>query len=135
MARAAQGAGDAYVEVLASAQDDLNNAVISQDPEAIFMIGQTPLNGHVNDPIDGLAVTIAACDLGYDCSTGNEAIFGACGASDNCTAGLTYADVVTQGIGADGYAKVYARAQQIEDAVARGDDAALQQFVQMTRNR
>jgi hypothetical protein len=46
-----------------------------------------------------------------------------------------YTDVVTQGIGADGYAKVYARAQQIEDAVARGDDAALQQFVQMTRNR
>jgi hypothetical protein len=90
---------------------------------------------HANDPIDGLAVTIAACDLGYDCSAGNEAIFGACIASDNCTAGLTYADVVTQGIGADAYAKAYARAQRLEDAVARGDNSALQQFVQLGRTR
>ena len=135
MARIAPGAGDSYAEARSAAQLDLNSAVISQDPGAIFTVGRVLLDAHTNGPLDGVAVTIAACDMGYDCSANNEAIFGQCAASDTCTAGVTWADIITQGIGAAAYAKAYARAQQFEDAATRGDNSALLEFVQLGGTR
>ena len=90
-------------------------------------------NGLSVDPIQGYAFSIAACDLGYDCSAGNsdDAFFAHCVALGNCQAGAVFSDVVTQAIGVEGYARAYDRAQQIERALSEGDAPALQQFAQL----
>jgi hypothetical protein len=116
-----------------SAQLSINNAVASGDPAALFKVGQILTDGHAsNNPLQGFAVSIAACNMGYDCSADNVEIFGDCAAQGQCTAGSTYADLVKKAIGEDGYAKAYAVAQQIEDAVARGDSTAVQQLVKLS---
>jgi hypothetical protein len=121
------------VALLQSAQTDVNNAVASADPKALFKIGTLISNGHGIDRIQGFAVSLAACDLGYDCAaaSSNDEIFGACVLSSSCAPGLAFSDIVVQAIGDDGYAQAYSRAQQIEDALKRGDMNAVQAFVQL----
>jgi hypothetical protein len=74
---------------------------------------------------------IAACNLGYDCTTNNEFAFGACSAANACQQGETYTDKIRNTLGDADYAKAYSRAQQLQDALARGDTSAVQQFVQL----
>jgi hypothetical protein len=128
--------GGANTSAMESAQLDINEAAMSGDPAALFRVGSLISNGHGNDPIQGFAVSIAACDLGYDCSVNNGdnyGLFGACVASGTCPSGTTYSDVITQSVGPGGHAEAYARAQQIENALSRGDANALQPFVQLKR--
>src|SRR6185437_9437738 len=128
---------DANAKSLESAQVAINNAVASKDPAALFHAGLIFSDGRIsNDPIQGFSLAIAACDLGYDCSANNtdNLFFGHCVSEGTCQAGATFSDVVTKAIGADGYAKAYARAQQIECALSRGDTNALQQLVQFKIN-
>ena len=74
---------------------------------------------------------IAACNLGYDCTANNEFAFGACVAANACQQGEIYTDKIRNAIGDSEYAKAYSRAQQLEDALARNDMGAVQQFVQL----
>jgi hypothetical protein len=117
------------------AQVDVNNAIVSGDPEAIYRAGTFITSGPHSDQIQGFALSLAACDLGYDCtaqnSTNTDFPFGACVSMGTCSPGETFSDWVTKNIGADGYAKAYARAQQIKAALAQGDTSALQQFAQL----
>lgn len=117
------------------AQSDISHAIASGDPEAIFRAGSIISNGLYVDRIEGYALSLAACDLGYDCSANNtdDIIFANCAAAGTCQAGAVFSDVVTKAIGPDGYAQAYARAQQIEDALTRDDTSALQQFSQLKR--
>lgn len=115
-----------------TAQADLNNAVMAGDPAALFEIGLILSNGHGTDPLQGYALSIAACDLGYDCSAeGNPEFFGTCASAATCPSATNFQDIVTNSVGPTGYAQAYARAQQIESALARQDKSALMEFVQL----
>jgi hypothetical protein len=116
-----------------TAQADLNRAVISGDPDALFYAGMIVTNGHYVDRIDGYALSLAACDIGHDCSAANRAEppFGDCVSEGKCPAGSVFSDWVTKNIGADGYAQAYARAQQIENALSQGNRSVLEQFTKL----
>jgi hypothetical protein len=113
-------------------QTDVNNAVASGDPEALFRAGMLISDGHGRDSLQGFALSIAACDLGYDCSAGtNPDYFGPCVATGDCNPGTTFQDVVVNSVGSSGYADAYARAQEIETALSSGDTVSLQKFAQL----
>jgi hypothetical protein len=116
------------------AQSDIDKAAASGDPEALFLVGGLLADGRVGkDPLNGFAVMIAACNLGYDCTTNNEFAFGACAAANMCAQGEIYTDKIRETIGEADFARAYSRAQQFQDALARGDTSAVQQFVQLKR--
>lgn len=119
---------------LDSAQQSINSAIASRDPTALFQVGQLLSDGHASsDPLQGFALSIAACNLGYDCSANNAELFHGCATEGQCPPGMSYADIIRKAAGDEGYAQAYARAQQIQDAMARDDTNALQQFVQLKR--
>jgi hypothetical protein len=123
---------DANAKYLESAQLEVNKAVASQDPAALFKVGLLLSDGLAsNDPLQGFAISIAACNLGYDCTTANVALFRDCAALGTCATGMHYADIIKQAVGDDGYVQAYARAQQIQEAIVRGDTKAVEQFVQL----
>jgi hypothetical protein len=126
---------DAKAKHFQSAQLAIDRAVGSQDPAALFQVGQLLSSGHAsNDPLQGFALSIAACNLGYDCTTTNAVLFNDCAALNTCAAGMNYADIIKQAVGENGYAQAYARAQQIQEAMARGDTETVKQFAQLKRN-
>jgi hypothetical protein len=113
-------------------QPDVNQAAESGDPEALFRVGMFLVNGSTGeDTIRASAVQLAACDLGYDCTTRNEFAFGPCLLSGNCQEGDLYTDRVRQMLGEGGYAKAYALAQQLETALAQHDTVAIDQIVRI----
>ena len=115
-----------------SAQQDINIAALAGEPAAIFEIGTIISNGFGRDPIQGFALSLAACDLGYDCAAAsNQDYFGACVAAGNCPPGATFSDVVTRSVGVQGYADAYARAQQIKEAISRGDQDEILEYVKL----
>jgi hypothetical protein len=122
-------------EQIQVAQADLNHAITSGDPDALYYAGMVITNGHYIDRIEGFALSLAACDLGHDCSaansTGTDLPFGDCAIAGTCASGSVFSDWVTKNIGAEGYAQAYARAQQIKDALAQGNTSALEQFAQI----
>jgi len=121
---------DVNAKSLESAQKSINSAIASRDPAALFQVGQLLSDGHASsDPLQGFALSIAACNLGYDCTASNPELFRGCAAQGQCPPGITYADVIRTAVGNEGYAQAYARAQQIQDAIARDDSIALQKFV------
>jgi hypothetical protein len=117
---------------LPAAQEDINQAIASGDPEAIYRAGIIISDGRYAETFQGYALMLAACDLGYECTAQNSTKgnfpFGDCAAMGTCPAGSTVSDWVAENLGAEGYAKAYARAQQIKDALTQGDTSALQQF-------
>ena len=117
------------------AQVDVNHAIASGDPAAIYFAGMMITNGLYTDRIEGFALSLAACDLGYDCtakdSNGNDLPFGECVAMGTCSPGTMFTDWVTKNLGAEGYAQAYARAQEIKAALAQGDTSALRKFAQL----
>jgi len=121
-----------------SAQRDIENAVASRDPRAIFQVGQILSGGHYSiSPIQGFALAIAACNLGYDCSSSNPelATYLGCGQNGLCPPGISYADVIKKSVGTDGYTDAYTQAQSIENALANGDRIALEPFVKVKTGR
>jgi hypothetical protein len=125
---------DANTKSLDSAQKSVNSAMESRDPAALFQVGRLLSDGNASsDPLQGFALSIVACNMGYDCSANNSEIFNGCAAQGQCPPGTTYADTIKKLVGEEGYAQAYARAQQIQDALARDDMDALHQFVQLKR--
>jgi hypothetical protein len=113
-------------------QMEINNAAITGNPEALFRIGLLLSDGRVGvDALEGYSVMIAACDLGYDCTTNNELAFGACVSAGTCQQGEIYSDVIKKTVGEGGYDQAASRAQQLEDAISRGDSSAVLQYVQL----
>jgi hypothetical protein len=129
-----QTSSDLKEKSLDSAQQSINSAVASRDPAALFQVGRLLSDGRASsDPLQGFALSIAACNLGYDCSTNNAELFQGCASQGSCQPGTVYADLIKKAVGDDGYAQAYARAQQIQDAMARDDEGALQKFIQLKR--
>jgi hypothetical protein len=124
--------GAADSSKIQAAQTDIDKGAATGDPEALFRIGFLLADGRVGqDPLNAFAVMIAACNLGYDCTTNNEFAFGACAAASACPQGEIYTDKIRNTIGNTNYVTAYGRAQQLQDALARGDTSAVLQFVQL----
>jgi hypothetical protein len=115
-----------------SAQADINKSAVTGDPEALFRIGSLIADARVGqNTLNGFATMIAACNMGYDCTTKNEFAFGACAAANACPPGEIYTDKIRTTVGDVDYAKAFGLAQQLQDALARGDAKTVLQFVQL----
>lgn len=110
-------------ELLDVATEHLRAAVESGDPTALYAAGMLLSNGrYTSEPLNGVAVSLAACDLGYDCSAGNpQNVFSNCRLSGDCPADASYAYYLQQSLGPAKYAQVYAHAMDIEQSVRDGD--------------
>lgn len=120
-------------QVTMKAQASLSSAVATGDPEAVFRTGLILMNGHGGNSIDAYALTLAGCDLGYDCSADNPLIFGDCAMLGTCATGSEFQDLVSKQLGQAGYAKAYGVAQQIEAAISQGDTNAIAGFVNLSK--
>jgi hypothetical protein len=118
-------------EAITRAREDVLAALNSADPWALFRVGWL-LSGssQTNDRASGVAIALAACDLGYDCTAANPANpFSRCKDSAGCPADSDFAYLMQQSMGSDQYARAYARAQEFEDLLARKDQTAIGKFV------
>jgi hypothetical protein len=108
-------------------------ALSSRDPSALMMLGAVLANpSPLRDTDAAFALQVAACQTGFDCSFSNPH-FGFClpGQSD-CYKTGTYEDMLQQGYGAAGYARLYAKAQDIEDLLQRGEaDVVVKKYLVM----
>ncbi|MGH8287899.1 MAG: hypothetical protein ACREV7_02590 [Steroidobacteraceae bacterium] len=118
-------------QTVLKARTTLISAVSSGDPEAVFRVGELLLDGHGANMTDAYAIAMAACDLGYNCSSSNPLIFGQCAAAGTCPSGEEFSDRVTKEIGSSGYAGAYAKAQQLEAAISQGDIGGIAKFVEL----
>jgi hypothetical protein len=124
----------------AAVQLDLEEAVASGDAPAIFHVGEMFLFAGIRyraNPAVGAALIVAACDLGYDCSVNNPALdfYLICASTGGCRPGFTYLDGLRQILGENRYAEARSRARQFEEALAAGDQTALNSFTTIGRSR
>ena len=105
------------------AQDNLKAVIESGDVEALYRAGNLLANPRTTDDTTlGFALALAACNLGRDCSADNpDNLFYGCKYSGTCPPNADYAYFLQQSLGQDGYAQLYARAQQIEQSIHAGD--------------
>jgi hypothetical protein len=108
---------------LAAIQSNLHAALSSGDPEALYKVGMLAADGRYSqDPLGGVAIALAACELGRDCSAeSSDNAFAACNVSGACPPHATLFDVMQRSLGAAKYAEIYARAQQIKASMLAND--------------
>ena len=96
---------------------------MSGDPDALYLAGMLLADPrYSSDALNGIAVALAACELGRDCSADNpENSFHNCGVSGACPADADFVYYLQQSLGPSAYAQVYARAQQVKQSVQAGD--------------
>lgn len=104
-------------------QDNLRAVVESGDPTALFRAGMLMANPQLTtDALRGVSVALAACDLGLDCTAANpDMLFHDCAVSGRCPPGMEWPQELQSSMGQEGYAQLYARAQQVVTA-ARAHD-------------
>jgi hypothetical protein len=108
------------------------DAVSSKDPEAIFEIGIALTNGAAinHDTLKSLAMSLAACDMGYDCSANNPHNYRLnCRPVGMCPEGTGYSEYLRTVYGETRYAEIYMQAQVFRDLLARGESEELDQFI------
>lgn len=108
-------------------QSAVTGAVESGDAHAMFLAGMMLSNSKYSpQPLEGVAIALAACDLGYDCSASNpENPFSMCARSGACPADGDFSYYIQQSLGADQYAQAYSEAQSLEDMLSRNDSAGI----------
>jgi hypothetical protein len=113
---------DEKADELKTAQNSLRAVVESGDPDALYNAGVLIANAQYSDnPQNGLAVALAACDLGHDCSANNpDNVFSRCKLTGACPADADYAYYLQQSLGPEAYAQVYAQAMQIKQSIQSG---------------
>lgn len=114
-------------------QTAITGAVESGDPHAMFLAGMMLANAKYSpQPLDGVAIALAACDLGYDCSASNpDNPFSMCARSGACPADGDFAYYMEQSLGADRYAQAYSEAQSLKDMLTRNDSAGVAAITQL----
>lgn len=114
---------DERTNLLQTAKSQFRSAVESGDPDALYDAAVLLADPRYSkDPLKALAVALAACDLGRDCSANNpENPFYNCKLSGACPPDAGYEYYLQQSLGPDKYAQVYASAQQVKQAVEAGD--------------
>jgi TPR repeat protein len=125
---------DIKAKKIQSAEVNLKAAITSGDANAMFNVGMAIAGSNriFGDPTQGLAIALAACELGYDCSADNpENDFSNCKLSGTCPAEATLAYYLQQSLGGEKYAQLYARAQAIKQLEEDGDWAAVAKNVEI----
>ncbi|MEO7206599.1 MAG: hypothetical protein ABI356_09585 [Steroidobacteraceae bacterium] len=109
--------------LLQQAQQYLDDVAKSGDTSALFLAGQLLSSGQgSSNPLRGVAISLAACDLGYDCSANNPAnSFYACKESGGCPADADYSFYMQTTLGARDFATAYSISQTFKDLLARQD--------------
>jgi hypothetical protein len=118
---------DERADTLQAAEANLQSAVESGDLTALYRAGMLLSDPrYSNDPSNGIAVALAACNLGQDCSASNsDSAFFNCKLSGACPADADFAYYLQQSLGPATYAQVDAHAQQIKQAIQAGDWSAV----------
>jgi len=116
----------AEIHTLQAAQAKLQAAVSSGDPAVLFQAGMNLTNGQIAvDPRDGVALVLAGCEMGFDCSANNSMLpWHNCQYSGACPANADFKYFMqTTGL-ASQYGQVYQHALQIEQGLQQGDPSA-----------
>jgi hypothetical protein len=108
---------------LKATDENLRAAVESGDPDGLYAAGMLLADGRYSaDPLNGIAVELAACDLGHDCSAKNpDNVFSTCAVSGACPADADLAYYLQKSLDPDQYSKAYALSQTIQNAARQGD--------------
>jgi hypothetical protein len=111
---------------------DIRRVISSGDVAALFTVGGMFSNPSVTDDLDdGYAWIVAACELGYDCSTSNPALGSGCVDLGTCVQGTTLLDSMQRDFTPAKYAAIYANAQDIQYKIRTNDWDGLQQYLQL----
>ncbi|HVN45521.1 MAG TPA: hypothetical protein VMT66_09710 [Steroidobacteraceae bacterium] len=118
-----QMSGETKAAKLKIVQDNLKAVIESGDVEALYRAGNLLANPRTtDDTMRGFALALAACNMGRDCSADNpDNLFYGCKFSGTCPPNADYAYFLQQSLGQDGYAQLYALAQQVEQSVRAGN--------------
>ena len=123
------------VEALDQAQKDLNRAVATSDPAALFEASAVFVPPTLQTiPNQNLVLMLASCNLGYDCTASNPrlAAYFDCTSTGACAPGYTMEDFLKSYLGSaseSGYAQVYAAASNLTEAVKQGDRQAIERYL------
>jgi hypothetical protein len=115
------------------AQEFVNDVARSGDPTALFLAGQLLSNGKASsDPLRGVGISLAACDLGYDCSANNPAnSFHTCKESGGCPADADYAFYMQATLGPRDFATAFSNAQTFKELLAVRDWEGVRALVRL----
>ena len=111
-----------------TAMQNLHAVLESGDTDALYHAGFALANPRLgDDPMRGMALALAACNMGRDCTPNNpDSYMHGCRAAGTCPEGDDFVYMLQRNLGQEEYAKLYARAQQIEsDIRAKNYDAVL----------
>lgn len=116
-----------------AAQVDIRRAVESGDPHAIFLAGMILANSRYSEqPLEGVAIALAACDMGYDCSAANpNNPFSLCSKTGACPADADFAYYMQKSLGTAEYAAAFTYKQEFENMLARSDVAGIDSATQL----
>ncbi|MGH8142491.1 MAG: hypothetical protein ACREU2_08250 [Steroidobacteraceae bacterium] len=123
----------AETATLQTIQTQLRAAVQAGDPEVLFYAGMLLINGeYAVNPVDGAALALAACGMGYDCSGSNPLLpWHNCQYSGACPANADFSYFLqTTGMASE-YGQAYQEAQQIEQGLQQGDPSAAEAAVRL----
>ncbi len=113
---------DAKPGLKSSIAADVRHILQSRDATAWFELGSRAIAPGANaDPSYGIALTLAACDLGYDCVI----------PGGNGTVTQTYQQRWKQSLPADMYEQGMARYSELRELMRAGDWAAVENFLPM----
>lgn len=117
-------------------QAAIDQAVLSGDPMAMFSIGFGLSDGHLSNNTDrGMAIALAACDLGYDCSWDNPAMQAeACKYNDSCSGATDYPSRLRTTLSPERFAKVYAESRELEMYLENRSTSDVLAFVKIYRS-
>ncbi|HMN47058.1 MAG TPA: hypothetical protein PKE27_20945 [Povalibacter sp.] len=116
----------------AQVKADLRDIVLSKDPHALYVLGFTLMNGqYSSNPFRGVAITLAACDLGFDCTSDNpDSVNAVCKESWECSPHESFAENMQSQLGTK-YTEVYFMAEEFKEALARNDERAFNRFIEI----
>lgn len=124
--------------VVQAAEADIQKVLASGDLAAMFGLGQVFGSlANRSAGFQGLEIQLAACELGFNCTMDNPALreYLGCFGSGTCSEITEFQDIVRQGLPPDVYAATYSRAQELAEAVRRGDTAALEEHPRIQLRR
>lgn len=113
-----------------AAQAAIDQAIQSKDPEDLYLLGNL-LQLVASDPVNGFAWQLAACQQGYDCRLDNPVVGYGCVDAGTCGSGMTIADQIQRGLGADKLGAIFARALAIQAYLNAKDYESLQPYLKL----
>lgn len=122
---------DERSSALEQVKSQLREVILSKDKEALFAVGMTFTNGTlgVDVLLKGFALRLAACDLGYECSTKNFLLLGACRSFGTCSESHTYPDDVLYTLGNSRFTTVYNQSKTIQQMLEHNDMEELYKYL------